>query len=153
MIMSGDINFHLGRILNLEQSEDQSDLAECIQHCNAVFELAEGGCPHRAMKALHIAKSAEFELPEWAISYFDCQINGEISFPRVVPPDDHSIEQIRALRQRKNVCNCAVWLLDNNVLQVTKFGGAKLLLETLNRYWVNGGSEGTEENPFLLADP
>ena len=61
---------------------------------------------------------------------------------------EKNIDKIRTLRKRRNVLTYAVLLLDKGILKPSEFERARTLLDTLNRYWVNGGTEGIIESPF-----
>ena len=145
-----NINFHLGQIVRLKHSNDSESLSACGDHYKAVFDLTEDGDSSSAMSALKLAHEASLPSPNWAIDFFSSLINNHIDFPKVVLPDKADIEQIRTLRKRRNALSYAVMLLDAGVLKPSKFGRAKSLLATLNRYWLNGGSEGTTQNPFKI---
>ena len=103
------------------------------------------------MFALKLAYKASLELPEWAIDFFKDEISNQINtpfYPKVITPINENIDEIRTLKKRRRALNDAVHLLDAGILKASEFNQARSLLKTLNRYCVNGGSEGTNEKPF-----
>ena len=146
-----DVNFHLYHIAGLRWSKDPKDLIDCIGHYKAVVDLT--GDASQAMLALNLAHDASLDLPEWAINFFKDEIRNQISapfFPKVVIPMKKNIDKVRTLRKRRNVLSYAVLLLDKGILKSSEFDPARTLLDTLNRYCINGGTEGTIENPFKV---
>lgn len=145
-----DINFHLYHIAKLEMSGNLEELRECIKHCEAVFHMTDEGCATRAFRALELARKVSLVQPEWATSFFDNLVNVTMDFPEVVFQDRKKNDEIRAIRRKRDACNYAVVLLDRGVLSSSKYNNARQLLKDLNRYWVNGGEEGTEQTPLVI---
>jgi len=144
-----DVNYHLYHIAGLKWSKEPKDLIACIGHYKSVVDLT--GDSSRAMFALKLAYKASLELPEWAIDFFKDEISNQINtpfYPKVITPINENIDEIRTLKKRRRALNDAVHLLDAGILKASEFNQARSLLKTLNRYCVNGGSEGTNEKPF-----
>ena len=144
-----DVNSHLYHIAGLRWSKDPKDLIDCIGHYKAVVDLT--GDSSRALFALKLAHDNSLDLPKWAINFFKDEIRNQISdpfFPKVIIPMEKNIDKIRTLRKRRKVLTYAVLLLDKGILKPSEFERARTLLDTLNRYCVNGGTEGTIESPF-----
>ena len=146
-----DVNYHLYHIAGLKWSKEPKDLIACLGHYKAVVDLT--GDASRAMFALKLAHDNSLDLPKWAINFFKDEIRNQISdpfFPKVIIPMEKNIDKIWTLRKRRNSLKCIVQLIDAGILKPSEFNRATPLLKTLNRYCVNGGSEGTSEKPFEI---
>ena len=146
-----DVNYHLYHIAGLKWSKEPKDLIACLGHYKAVVDLT--GDASRAMFALKLAQVASLDLPVWAIDFFKDEICDQINtpfHPKVITPMENNIDKIRTLRKRRNSLKCIVQLIDAGILKPSEFNRATPLLKTLNRYCVNGGSEGTSEKPFEI---
>ena len=145
------VNFHLYHISGLKWSKDPKDLTDCIGHYKAVVDLT--GDSSRAMFALTLAHKASLDLPQWAIDFFKGEIRNQINkpfYPKVITPMENNINKIRTLRKRRDTLKNVVHLLDAGILKSSEFDRARPLLKIINRYCINGGTEGTSEKPFKI---
>jgi len=71
-------------------------------------------------------------------------VSNKSELPKVVL---ENCDKMLEIRKRRNACKFVVCLVDAGILQPSQYANARPLLKTLNKYWMNGGNEGTYDNP------